>query len=106
MRKYRLETFTRGWIVGDFDPSIIRTANFEFMVRTYRAGETEAKHVHKEADEITVIVSGVFKMNDETFSTGDIIHLSPGDPADFTCVESGATAVIKTPSVLGDKYLV
>lgn len=106
MRKYNLDDFTRGWLIGDFEPSIICTKDFEFMVRRYSAGESEAKHVHKKADEITVIASGKFEMNGEVLVTGDIAHLPPGDSADFRCVEDGVTAVIKTPSVLGDKFLV
>jgi quercetin dioxygenase-like cupin family protein len=106
VKKHRLKDFARGWIIGDFDPSIIRTKDFEFMVRHYQAGDTEQKHIHKIADEITVIVSGIFKMNGEILEAGDIIHLTPGEPADFECLEDGANAVIKTPSVMGDKYLV
>jgi quercetin dioxygenase-like cupin family protein len=106
MKKYRLENFTRGWVVGDFEPNIIRTKDFEVMVRHYKKGDTEAKHVHKIADEITIIVSGTFKMNGDTLVAGDIVHLSPGDQTDFECLEDGANTVIKTPSVMGDKYLV
>jgi len=106
MKKYRLDSFTKGWFIGDFEPNIFRTKDFEVMVRYYATGDKEAKHVHKVADEITVIVSGKFKMNGEIFGPGDICHLSPGEPADFECLESGANMVIKMPSVMGDKYLV
>lgn len=106
MKKYKLENFTRGWVVGDFDPSIIRSKDFEVMVRYYKKGDVEAKHVHKLADEITIIVSGKFLMNGELLEAGDIIHLFPGDPTDFECLEDGSNTVIKTPSVMGDKYLV
>ncbi len=105
MKKYNLNQFTRGWIIGDFTPSIIRTKDFEFMVRHYKKGEKEKKHVHNKADEITVIVDGTFLMNNEKLTDGDIIHLSPGEPTDFECLEDGTTAVIKTPSVIGDKYV-
>lgn len=106
MKKYNLNQFTRGWVVGDFEPSIIRTKDFEFMVRSYNSGETESEHIHKIADEITVIVNGTFIMNGEVLTSGDIIHLSPGDPTDFKCLDSGSTAVIKTPSVMGDKFII
>ncbi len=104
MTKHRLEDFTRGWLIGDFEPNIIRTKDFELMVRYYKTGDKEARHVHKAADEVTVIVSGTFKMNGETLGPGDVVHLAPGEPADFECLEDGANAVIKTPSVMGDKY--
>jgi hypothetical protein len=106
MKLYKLKDFTRGWIVGDFEPSIIRTKDAEFMVRYYKKGDAEAKHVHKKADEITVIISGRFKMNGKELLQGDIAHLSPGDPVDFECLEDGANAVFKAPSVMGDKYLI
>ena len=105
MKIHKLDQFTKGWIVGDFSPSILRTKDFEFMVRSYNPGDSEAAHVHKIADEITVVVNGVFLMNGNKLSAGDIIHLSPGDSADFECIEAGATAVIKSPSVMGDKYI-
>ncbi len=106
MKKYNLGDFTRGWIIGDFEPSIIKSKGFEFMVRNYNKGDYEGKHVHKIADEVSVIVKGKFTMNNKTYIKGDIIHLSPGDIADFRCISSGTTAVIKTPSVIGDKYII
>jgi len=105
MKKYNIDQFHRGWLIGDFSPSIIRTKDFEFMVRFYDKGDVEKKHVHKIADEITVIVSGVFLMNDEKYFKGDIVHLFPGDATDFECLEDGATAVVKMPSVVDDKYI-
>jgi quercetin dioxygenase-like cupin family protein len=104
MKLHNLSSFTRGWFVGDFEPSIIRTKDFECMVHYYKAGDSEARHVHKVADEITVIVHGVFKMSGQRLQAGDIVHLLPGEPADFECLEDGATTVVKTPSVIGDKY--
>ncbi|MDD5407052.1 MAG: hypothetical protein PHE73_08960 [Sulfurovaceae bacterium] len=76
------------------------------MVRYYKAGDTEEAHVHKLADEITIITSGTFKMNGELLQAGDILHLLPGNPTNFECLEDGATTVVKTPSVMGDKYLI
>jgi len=105
MKKYNINQFTRGWLVGDFTPNIIRTKDFEFMVRFYKKGEIEKKHIHKIANEITVIMDGIFLMNNEKYIKGDIIHLLPGDVTDFECLKNGSTAVVKTPSVIGDKYI-
>lgn len=106
MKKYKLDQFTRGWLVGDFAPSIIHTKSFEFMVRFYKAGEKEQKHIHKVADEITVIINGRFLIDGQTLIKGDVIHLLPGDSIDFECLENGANAVIKIPSVKGDKFII
>jgi quercetin dioxygenase-like cupin family protein len=106
MKKFKLEDFTRGWIVGDFTPTILHSKDFEFMVREYKKDDKEDRHMHKIAEEITVIVSGKFMMNGELLSKGDIVHLLPGENTDFVCIEDGVTAVVKTPSVKNDKYLV
>lgn len=106
MKKYKLNTFTRGWIIGDFEPSLSKTKDFEVAIMHMNEGEISEKHLHKIAEEVTVIVSGKFKINGEIFVAGDIIHLSPGESADCECLESGHQTAIKIPSVKGDKYLV
>jgi hypothetical protein len=106
MKIYKLKDFTKGWVVGDFELSIIHMKEAEFMVRYYKKGDHEARHVHRIADEITVIVSGSFVMNDQRLGQGDVVHLPHGTSTNFLCLEDGANAVFKTPSVLGDKYLV
>ena len=106
MKTYQLKNFTRGWVAGDFEPGVIRTKNFEFAVQYFKAGEKPAKHVHKIAGEISVVVFGEFIMNGRRLTAGDVIYLEPGEPAEFECLKDGATAVVKTPSVIGDKYLV
>ena len=104
MKVLRLEQFTKGWVVGDFEPSIIRTKDFEVSVRNYEAGDTETEHIHKVATEITIITSGIFQMNGQRLIAGDVVVLEPGQSARFACVESGSNTIIKTPSVIGDKY--
>ncbi len=92
--------------MGDFEPSIIRTKDFEFGVQYFKSGQKHEKHVHKIAREITVIVSGKFTINGKSIEQGDVIIVEAGEPADFTCIEDGAAAIIKTPSVMGDKYVI
>jgi len=106
MKVRKLDEFTKGWVVGDFDPSIIKTKEFEVSVRDYKAGDDEAEHVHKIATEITIINSGVCEMNGKRLEKGDIMVLEPGESAWFKCIEDASTTVIKTPSVIGDKYFV
>jgi quercetin dioxygenase-like cupin family protein len=104
MQITRLENYTKGWVVGDFEPNVIKTKDFEFAVKFYEQGDKEQNHIHKVAKEITVIVNGEFKMNQQNLKAGDVVYLAPGEAADFECLSKGSTAVIKTPSVQGDKY--
>jgi quercetin dioxygenase-like cupin family protein len=105
MKSVKLESMTKGWFVGNFEPSLYKTNAVEAGVKHYRAGEHETWHYHKVATEITVIVSGRVRMNQHEYVTGDIIIIEPGEGTDFEVLEDTATAVIKLPGVNNDKYL-
>jgi hypothetical protein len=104
MKVRRLEEMTGGWLVGDFEPTCLRTSACEVACKVYAAGAYEPAHVHRIATEITLIATGRVRMAGREFSTGDIIILQPGEPTDFTALEPSTTVVVKLPSVVGDKY--
>lgn len=106
MKTYKLSKFTRGWFIGDFEPSLIRTKDFEITVKQYKKGEQEAAHYHKVADEITAIIYGRCRINNHIFKTGDIIWSEPGEVTKFEALEDTANVVVKIPSVQGDRYIV
>ncbi len=105
MKTYDLQNMIKGWFVGDFDPVVLRSSDFEVAVKYYKAGDVESLHVHKIAKEITVVVEGTVIMNGKTFKKGEIILLEPGEPTDFKVVDDAITVVVKTPSAKADKYL-
>ena len=104
--KYNLNNMIKGWFVGDFEPTVISSKDFEVGVKRYKKGDSEAKHVHKVATEITVIVEGKVKMNDIEYVKDDIIKIGPNEPTKFECLEDAITVVVKTPSVMDDKYII
>lgn len=105
MRKDRLERMVRGWLVGDFAPSVYRTRDVEFAVQSYEAGAYEAWHHHKIATEITVVVFGEVEMAGQRYSAGDIVLIEPNEETDFKAITDVITAVLKLPGALNDKYL-
>jgi len=105
MKITKLSSMTNGWFIGDFEPSLFRTEDFEVAVQQFDAGEYVEWHVHKVATEYTVIVSGRAEVNGCAVSEGDIIVLAPGEGTDFRALTEVTTAVVKTPCVKGDKYL-
>lgn len=101
-----LDSMVRGWFIGNFEPSIYKTEEFEIAVKKYKKGDYEKKHHHKIAYEITLIVKGIVLMNDIKFTSGSIITLNPGEACDFKCITKDAiTVVIKFPSIKDDKYI-
>jgi anti-sigma factor ChrR (cupin superfamily) len=106
MLLYNLHNFMGGWIVGDFDPSLLKTTDMEVSIKRYKAGDKDAAHYHKEAEEITVIVTGEVTINGTHFKQDDVIRIEKGEVAEFAAVTDAITCVVKRPSVKGDKYFV
>ena len=44
-------------------------------------------------------------MNDEEYTTNDIILIKKGEATDFKVLSDTTTVVVKTPSIPGDKYM-
>lgn len=105
VKNYKLDEMIRGWFVGNFDPSVFKTNDVEVGVKEYKKGDTEEKHHHKIATEITVIISGKVRMNDKIYSKGDIVMIYPGEATDFEALEDTTNVVVKLPGVNNDKYL-
>ena len=104
MKTYSLEDMTKGWFVGDFDPTALKTPHCEVGCKRYSAGDCEDRHVHRVATEVTVILSGHARMNGRDCPAGTVVVLDPGEASDFAVSEDTITVVVKTPSIPGDKY--
>jgi quercetin dioxygenase-like cupin family protein len=104
MNLYNIKDFTKGWVIGNFSPNIIKTDLFEIAVKQYNKGDKEKKHFHKIATEITIVISGKIRMNDYFLEKGEIITLNPGEAFEFEALEDCVTVVVKTPSALDDKF--
>ena len=105
MKHARLESMVKGWFVGDFEPSVLRSKDVEVAVKHYRAGDHEAEHHHRLGTEVTLVVSGTVTMMGRTWEAGDIIVIEPGEATSFTAVTDATNVVVKLPSITGDKYL-
>ena len=97
--------YTKGWLVGNFEPSLINSKDIEVGLKYYRKGDKESKHVHKIITEYTIVVSGKIKMNDEVYIEKDIVTILPNVPTNFESLEDSITLVIKTPSIPSDKHI-
>ncbi|WP_269609288.1 hypothetical protein [Prochlorococcus marinus] len=106
MKCFKLEEYTRGWIVGDFMPAIFRTKAIEVGIKSYKKGEKEEKSVHKYTWEITIVISGEIKMYNKILSKNEIILLEPGDVSEFECIEDTSLVIVKYPSNPNDKITI
>ena len=105
MNTGKLQDMFKGWFVGDFDPSLLRTDACEVAVKSYKAGDSEELHHHKVATEVTLILSGRVHMCGKEWGEGDIVVLEPGEATDFVALTDAVNVVVKTPGAKNDKYL-
>jgi len=105
MKVSKLDNMFKGWFVGNFEPTLLNTNDVEVAVKSYIQGDSEEKHYHKIATEITVIVSGKVKMNNIIYSAGDIIVIEPNEATDFEALEDTICTVVKHPGANDDKYI-
>lgn len=104
MKTAKLNNMTKGWFVGNFEPTLYKTNDVEVAVKSYSAGEYEKKHYHKIATEITVVTKGTIRMNGKDYTAGDIIIMEPDEVADFCAITDAENVVVKLPGANNDKY--
>ena len=105
MRANKENDMKKGWFVGDFHPTCLATQNVEVAVKRYSAGDSEPKHHHRLATELTFVVSGQIEMNGIRFIEGDIITVEPNEAVEFKAVTDSINVVVKMPGAKDDKYL-
>jgi quercetin dioxygenase-like cupin family protein len=104
MKKAKLSDMWRGWFIGDFEPSVLKTSDFEVGVLTHKKDEVWPEHYHKVATEYNVLLEGSMTIQGELIEPGDIFIFEPNEVADPKFHEDCTVLCVKTPSVKGDKY--
>ena len=105
MKTAKLENMVKGWFIGNFEPSLLKTNDVEVAVKSYKKGDYEARHHHKIATEFTCIISGKVKMNGIEYGAGDIVVIEPNESTNFECLEDNTiNVVVKFPGANNDKY--
>lgn len=103
MKIFKLKDMTKGWFIGNFDPSVDKREDYEIGVLERKKGK-DIDHYHKIATEITCLLSGSMKINDTIIEEGDIFIMQPYTVSCSEFFTDSKILVIKTPSVPGDKY--
>jgi quercetin dioxygenase-like cupin family protein len=105
MKKAQLDDMFKGWFVGDFNPTAFSTDQCDVAVKSYKEGDSDAAHYHKLAHEITLVLNGTVSMLDQTWQSGDIVVIEPGEVSSFTALTDATLVVVKVPGAKDDKYL-
>lgn len=97
---------TSGWFIGNFYPSVLRTPDFEVGYKFHPKGEKWDKHYHKKGVEVTYLIRGKMQIQGRILTSGDIFTIFPNEVADPVFLEDCEVVIVKSPSVIGDKYTV
>lgn len=105
MKSYKIDTFTKGWIVGDFEPSLHKNSHMEVGVKFFKKDEIELEHHQNIATEITIVNFGTVSFNGQQFNSGDIILIEPKEKTIFKSLTDSSVTCLKFPSIPNDKIL-
>ncbi len=107
MKIQKLSDMKCGWFIGDFEPCVLRTKDFEVAVHRHKAGEFHASHVHNFSTEYNCLIQGKMSLNGISLNAGDIFTIDMGEEArDIIFQEDCVLVVVKTPSIPSDKQLI
>jgi len=102
----RIEDFTGGWFVGDFEPTLLRTPDFEVGLKIHHRDEHIAPHIHHHVTEYNLLVRGSMRVNGRELTEGDLFVLHKGERVDAEVLTDQAhVVVVKVPSIPSDKTL-
>lgn len=104
--KNNISNMKRGWIIGDFIPSILRTQDFEVGILSHKKNEIWPIHIHKETTEINVLLSGKMTINEEIINPKDVFIFYPGMISAPKFLEDCELICIKYPSRPYDKHII
>lgn len=94
-----------GWWIGNFEPSVLKTDQFEVAFQSWKKGDLPEKHYQKIATEYNLIIKGKLIANGKEYKKNDFLIFHPYEITDVKFVEDTDIIVVKVPSIPEDKYL-
>lgn len=104
-RTIDINSYTRGWILGKFEPSLKQT-DFEVCFMKHYQGQKWDYHYHKQSDEINVLISGEMMVNNIKIQPNDVFVFRKNVISCPIFVQDCEVICVKTVSVKGDKYII
>jgi len=98
--------YTRGWLIGNFEPSIKKETRYEIGLLKHSKNEKWSFHYHKESKEINILIKGKMLINNIEINIGDIFVFDKNHIACPIFLDDCKILCIKIPSVPNDKYII
>jgi mannose-6-phosphate isomerase-like protein (cupin superfamily) len=101
-----VNNYTRGWLIGNFEPSIRKETEYEVGLLNHKKNEKWAFHYHKESTEINILLSGKMVINNKELKAGHVFIFDKNIIACPIFLDNCKIICIKIPSVPGDKMII
>jgi hypothetical protein len=102
-RFLKLSEFRRGWFIGDFEPSIFRTKQFEICVTSHKKNEASPAHYHTSSEEINLVLAGRLLVNGRELKSGDFFIYERLEVSSVEFLQNTKLLVVRVPSAPHDK---
>lgn len=103
---HKLADFVGGWFIGDFQPTLLRTPDFEIAWKMHTRREGVEPHYHRQVIEYNLLAHGSMTVNGIRLEERDLFVLHPGERADIEIhTEQVHVVCVKVPSIPADKEL-
>ena len=106
MKIYKIKDMHKGWFIGDFEPSVLKTKKCEVAIKFHPAGEKWDIHYHKEVCEYNYLIQGEMNMCGNDLVAGDIFIVNPYEIANPHFYTDCTIVTVKVPSKIGDKFII
>ena len=101
-----IEKFTRGWLIGDFEPCIKRTPDFEIAILNHKKDEKWDFHFHEKAIEYNILLKGKMMINNILVEQNSIFIFEKNMISCPIFIDDCIVLCIKIPSIPTDKYII
>lgn len=97
--------YTRGWFIGNFEPSILKNSGVELGYLSFKKGEQIDYHYHEHCKEINLLVKGKMIVNNKVINEGDIFIFDEMVPTFPIYLEDTSLVVLKNTYSNKDKII-
>ena len=101
-----IKKYTRGWLIGDFEPCVERQKHFEVGYLSHEKNSFWNYHYHKESVEINYLLKGKMIINNEEYNETDIFIINKNVISCPLFLQDCTVICIKLPSMPKDKYII
>lgn len=103
---FDLNKYNRGWIIGDFEPSLLKNTGVELAIMNKKKGiGANDYHYHEHCIEINVLIKGKMKINNKLIHENEIFIFNQNVPSIYEYLEDCTLVVFKNKKSNNDKII-